>query len=496
MTISYDDIRMRGYDFNRELEDRFYRNWIGVLDEINLPELFDRYQEIFGVEALAAVRERQPASAEEDRRDRHLLGMLFTAHIDYQTRHLSETIIQAESKASVEWRGTPLPYRSISPAMIRARSRQERLALHDLAVKVRMEQLNPLRANVAVKTFEIVRSFGFTNYVELCGFVQRRDFNQLAAQLAPFLSRSEDVYFNYLDEFLTKYAGIGRREATVPDLASLRRVPDYDGHFPKNNLLQVLRETWAGLGFPLEQTNIQLDLDNRPNKIARPCVSAVDMPVDVRLTICPTGGYSDYVDLFHESGHAQHFVHVQPGLDFEYKYWGDRGFTEGMAYLFQHVTYNPDWLNKKMNFQDHRGFRKFNALTNLHHLRRLVSKFLYEKGLFEAESVKGAPARFSEVMSRGTGVYYTPDTYLDMDSELYAAGYSRARLFECQLRLHLEQRFGMDWWRKPACGDLLRDLWRDGRRNRAEDVLAELGLGGFDPDLYLEVNLAQLREGD
>jgi hypothetical protein len=65
-----------------------------------------------------------------------------------------------------------------------------------------------------------------------------------------------------------------------------------------------------------------------------------------------------------------------------------------------------------------------------------------------------------------------------MDDGFYSADYLRAWIRTAQLRTHLRERIGEDWWQSPDTGELLRDLFREGTRPSSEDIAARIG---FDP---------------
>jgi hypothetical protein len=65
-----------------------------------------------------------------------------------------------------------------------------------------------------------------------------------------------------------------------------------------------------------------------------------------------------------------------------------------------------------------------------------------------------------------------------MDAGFYSADYLRAWIRSAQLRKHLVDQVGADWWRNPDTGDLLRELFREGTKPSSEEIAARLG---FDP---------------
>ena len=52
--------------------------------------------------------------------------------------------------------------------------------------------------------------------------------------------------------------------------------------------------------------------------------------------------------------------------------------------------------------------------------------------------------------------------------------YLRSWAFEAQLRAHLRERFGNAWFAKREAGSLLRELWSEGQRYNADELLNEV----------------------
>ena len=65
-----------------------------------------------------------------------------------------------------------------------------------------------------------------------------------------------------------------------------------------------------------------------------------------------------------------------------------------------------------------------------------------------------------------------------MDAGFYSADYLRAWIRSAQLRRHLIDTVGADWWRNPGTGELLSALFREGTKPSSEDVAARLA---YDP---------------
>ena len=89
---------------------------------------------------------------------------------------------------------------------------------------------------------------------------------------------------------------------------------------------------------------MQLDTEQRPLKSPRAFCAPVHVPDEVYLVIPRHGGRDDYAALFHEAGHTEHYAHVDASLPFEYRHLGDNSVTEGFAFLLEHLTEDPAWL--------------------------------------------------------------------------------------------------------------------------------------------------------
>jgi hypothetical protein len=69
-----------------------------------------------------------------------------------------------------------------------------------------------------------------------------------------------------------------------------------------------------------------------------------------------------------------------------------------------------------------------------------------------------------------------------VDAGFYSSSYLRAWAFEAALRGFLRDEFGRTWFARPEAGSLLRELWSEGQRLTADELIAEV----VDTDLYLD----------
>jgi len=468
-----------------ESEDLYWQNWVGLKSDIQIAALNARYPDLFSLNAIDLVRTRlnREDNPEECHRLRAILGQLTLSSMENVAADLQQDILKKEAETSVQWNSETIPIRTFQVRIMQEPDPEKRREMIRLRKDAIDAHIHPLRCRMMEKMFQVVRDMGYDNYIALCEETQDRDFRAFAEDMNRFMDTTEAVYRKYLDRFLSRTTGSGLTDKShSADLTSVMKCGLFDRDFPPEQLLPVLHQTVESMGFSMDP--VHLDLEDRPHKKPRPCVSAVNPPDDVRLTIYPLGGFEDYSGLLHEAGHAIHFVHETRDLDFIFKFWGDRGFTEGTAYLFQNITMNPVWLREIIGISDPSELLEYNAFMGILRFRRLIGQFLYQLELFASDDPAAMSDRYVYHFERAHQVKFEATDYLSFDMEFYSAGYVRARMFELQLREYLENEFGPDWWRRKSCGDFLVTLFRNGRKNRADDVVKHLGYIGLSPAIY------------
>jgi len=468
-----------------ESENLHWRNWVGLQDDVNFEVLNKKTGDLFSLETIDFIRNKLKLSEteSESHRLRSILGQLTLSFMENVGIDIQQEVLRKEAATCVVWKNESIPLRSFQVKILNESDRFMRREMASLRETVINKEINPLRVRLMARMFTAVKEMGYKDYVELCEETQGRDFRSFAKKMEIFLDQTESIYRENLNNYLLMTTGTElNKDSHSSDLTAVMKCNLFDADFPPDKLLPVLKETVEGLGFSLDK--IHLDLEDRPNKKPRPCVSAVNPPDDVRLTIYPVGGFEDYSGLLHETGHALHFVNEKPDLDFIFKFWGDRGFTEGMAYLFQNITMNEAWLKKIVKLKTVAPLIKYNSFMGILRFRRLIGQFLYLMEFFTSDNPATLQNRYSHHFQRAHLVQFDSCDYMTFDMELYTAGYLRARMFELQLRENIVKQFGEMWWQKPAAGNFLVDLFQDGRKNRADDVVVQLGYNGLDPQYY------------
>jgi hypothetical protein len=109
-------------------------------------------------------------------------------------------------------------------------------------------------------------------------------------------------------------------------------------------------------------------------------------------------------------------------------------------------------------------------------VRRYAAKLTYELQLHGGERpLSEMPDTYSRLLGSAVSVDWPARTWLsDVDPGFYAANYLRAWAFETRLRNLLRERYGREWFTEPAAGEFLREIWREGQRLDADELLAQV----------------------
>src|SRR5262249_2119633 len=128
-------------------------------------------------------------------------------------------------------------------------------------------------------------------------------------------------------------------------VAWMRRLSPLADTYTKERSVPVCVATLHAIGFAIEDdSQIRLDLDDRPQKSPRACVIASDPPFVVHLITRAQGGLHDYSAFLHEAGHALHYAGADPSLPYTFRSLSrDHALTEIYSYIVESISREPGW---------------------------------------------------------------------------------------------------------------------------------------------------------
>ncbi|MGH3002949.1 MAG: hypothetical protein ACRDM1_09880 [Gaiellaceae bacterium] len=476
--------RLERYLYERSEESRTVR--VGEKEVSEQAEIVRRYADLFSREQLEALRSQEDGAGGEERERLYRLrktceGGLISAELAEREDELENRLLAAR----VTFRGEAMPLRNAQAKLALLPSYADREELGELQADV-SDGFNDDRLALLRSGEELA-----ADYSGIPGAVERNEEEKDISlhELSRALKRASDEasasYGMLRERWFARLLGDERAELPSSyHSAWMRRLSPLSSTYTKDRATEICLQTLDALGFDLaSQPNINLDLDDRPQKAPRACVIASDPPKVVHLITRAQGGLHDYQAFLHEAGHALHYGGCDPSLPYVFRRIArDHALTEIYSYIVEAITREPEWHELHFGLAPDEARENAEATTFLEALlyRRYEAKLRYELDFWSRFDADGGDASvYEQLLTEATGIRYRRDGYLsDMDAGFYSADYLRAWIRAAQLRRHLVREIGADWWRNRRTGELLRDLFREGTKPTSEEIAGRLG---FDP---------------
>lgn len=481
----YED-RLSRYLYERSEEGRAVR--VGEKETSEQAAIVERYRDLFSVSQLEVLREAEEAAGGDERELLYRLRKtcesgILSAELAAREDELENRILAAR----VKWRGEELPLRSAQAKLAVLPAYGDREELGSLANAESARFNDDRRELLAAGEALEAELSGEPDAIARNADEKGISLQELERALDAAARASAGVYATMRERWFDTLLGPDREDVPTSNHTSyLRRLSPLESTYTKERAVDVCVATLSALGLDIERMpGIRLDLDDRPQKSPRACVIASDPPNLVHLITRAQGGLHDYQAFLHEAGHALHYAGCDPDLPYTFrKLSRDHALTEIYSYIIEAISREPGWHAEHFGLSDEQAAENAEATVFLEALlfRRYTAKLQFELefwGRFRDDG--GTPNGYSERLTEATGIHYPAQNYLsDMDSGFYSADYLRAWIRSAQLRQSLIREVGEDWWRSPATGERLLDLFREGTRPTSEEIAARLGYEPFD----------------
>src|SRR5438552_2514142 len=482
----YED-RLRKYLFERAEEARAVR--VGEKEISERAEIVARYADLFSREQLEALRAAEEGAADGDERERRC-GLRKEGEARVADAELSERHDQLENAILAErivFQGEEMPLRTAQAmlAVLPEYRHRERLGLlHGDA----SAGFNEGRRQLIQAEDELAADLsGFADPIERNEEEKGISLQPLADRMRKASDESGEAFYALRDRWFERLLGPERDPIPASyHMAYMRRLSPLEATYTKERAVEVCMDTLTKLGFDLANDDkIRLDLDDRPQKSPRACVIASDAPNVVHLITRAQGGLHDYQAFLHEAGHALHYAGCDPDLPYPFRNISrDHALTEIYSYIVEAISRQPEWHARQFGLSDEEASTNAEATIFMEALlfRRYVAKFQFELDFWGRLAEDGGTRDgYAEKLTEAAGARYRADGYLaDMDAGFYSADYLRAWIRAAQLRSHLENEVGPEWWRSTETGDRLRALFAEGTKPSSEEIAGRIGFQPLD----------------
>lgn len=469
--MTLDDLRRAGEALTEAVSRAIHRAHAGLDAEADLRPIYARHADAVSPAALELVLDAVDAAP---------------ALTEWQVEAQTGRALAADDEREIAWErravvrtpdGQAIEYARVPIAIANATDRAERLALDAARADLVARELAPLRRDRLARERDVVARLNLADgYVATWVRLSGIDLDALARECEALLRDTAAMWDDVLPTFARRRLAVPVHDLTRADALALFRAPEFDPYFPAGGMLATVRTQLGAMGLDADAgARVRYDVGDRPGKRARAFCAPVRVPDEVYLVLRPQGGAGDWRTLLHEIGHALHFANASAALPFEDRWAGDNSVTEGYAMLFDHLTHDAGWLLRQTELGRVRtaDYRRSAAFEELHFLRRYAAKLLYELQLYAgAASWESLADLYAESLGAATRFRYrAADAFVDVDPRFYSARYLRAWQLQAVLAGVLRERFDEDWWRNPRAGPfLVRELWAEGQRERADAI--------------------------
>ena len=485
-TVEAFEERLDAFLRDRSEEARAVR--VGEKETSEQAAIVARYADLFTRGQLEVLHEAEETAADDDREA--IARLRLTCQEGIVTRELAareDALENALLAARVPWDGDELPLRSAQARLALEPEYARRDALGK-AVLAASASFNDDRRALLQDRHRLE-----ADVTGIDDPVARNELEKGVA-LRPILDavdtarvESTPSYTPARERWLDRLLGPDRDSTpSHAHVAWIRRLSPLEGTYTRERSVPVCLATLAGMGFDLDaEPGIRPDLEDRPQKSPRACVIAADPPRVVHLITRAQGGLHDYEAFLHEAGHALHYAGCDPALPLSFRRLSrDHALTEIYSFLLDSVSHEPLWHAEHFGLSDEEARQNAEAarFSNTLLFRRYSAKLGFEIDFWRRfPSDGGTPEGYEERLTAATGIRYPAANHLiDMDAGFYSADYLRAWIRSAQLRARLRRDGGKDWWRRPATGELLRELFREGTKPTTEEIAARIGFEPLD----------------
>ena len=496
--MNIEQYRTDAENFLGELDKEYYLHFSGKKPELNLDDIYSKYESLFSFENSEFFKNLIENSKGDNKKKAEFLFQFATdTYLGKKYQKISDKIANDEAMAKINIDGRDYSFRYSDIMLSNEPDKDKRELIDSKRRKLTSDVFNEDLKIYWESLHKEAKGLGFESYASLFIKLKGYDFFALDAGMDRLILETNELYEEHMDRLFKNKLGISIHGSKSCDFAYLKRAKEFDVFFKKENLVPIFKETMSGLGINMEkQKNVIMDVEERENKSPRAFCCPVKVPSEIYLVVMPSGGQDDYGAMFHEGGHAEHFANAGRSLDFEYRYLGDNSVTEGFAFCLENLIFEKEWLSSIIGMDESAAaeFMYFSGLVNLFFLRRYAGKLKYELRLHDGTGFGEKDLLYSEILTKNLIMNYCPENYLkDVDEGFYCTSYIRAWIFEAQLKDYILTKFGSSWFKSKKAGDLLKELWSYGQKYSPEEILDFLGYKNMDIDYLINsaVNLVK-----
>lgn len=306
-----------------------------------------------------------------------------------------------------------------------------------------------------------------------------------------FLRETRDAFIDLTGYALKRLdARLTPKQARLHDVRCAARAPWLLELFPRESLSSAVTRCLQDLGFdPSAGGRITVDQEPRADRPPGARLFELRVPDALRLALAADAGHDVWASWLDGWGLALARASTGAALPFVERRLGDAALRRAPGLLFSAFLMQEGWLRRypRLSGPQAREAARMVAFSRLVELRTLAAVTLAHHDALSRRSGTGGAA-WDALLAETLGAPGTPG-----ELQWRVAGLGDAALeldawaLERRLTQTLTERYNEDFYRNPAAGRWLQDLWSHGQGDDAAQVAQRLG------DERLDLSLAGRR---
>ncbi len=402
---------------------------------------------IFNLETVAMLRDELLAAPDADQL-RRLFRFVTTGVIRYNLLAFDQELSRHYDQLS--WPNTWAEHDALSPGQP-SLVRPEAPLLTQLAAiyEQRWQQLN---AQIA--------KLGFAGPADYYAYVAGIELTGLRQSAQNYLEQTKEQYLAALTQIQPAVTDRWQLEAHL-------RGEAYQACFPAAELVPAIEDTLYHLGLDVtHQPNLVLEV-NRAVSAGLALAFPVRVPEEIYVCINPIAGIDAFENMLGLGGMVMARLLFSPKQDWCDRRLFDPALDAAYAELFSSLVALPAWRSDLLGVTA--NCPKLQAFCQLRQLYRL--RLAAARVFFAVDRSRFSQADYAAIFQNALGVEHDPSTQvLDMGHMRNAFDTFRGMQTGARLATDIVNTYGPAWYRNPACGQALHNLFQGGP-SRLSDLI-------------------------
>jgi hypothetical protein len=485
------DVRERLEDLHAERARARARFHAGIDGSVGLDAVYERFEDLAAGEPLDAARHEYDQTRLEASREaaRRILRSLEAVSVEARVRDLEQELATRERAQTLRLGSEEITAFEARVRAARETDTEQREEL-DRGLDRCDEDLAPLRTERRAGLCDALERSGHATPLAWAQALRPDvDLPAWARSAGGFLERSASAWRDALDHGC-RAAKVARAPLRSCGLAHVLALPRWHRYLPHGQVGAAVDRITEAWGVRLaDLPGLSLDVQARPYKNPAPRADFVRVPGETRLCLHRRGSADDYLAVFDLGGRALARSFTSQALPLERRRLGDHALELAWGALLQDRLFDPAWAEDGPVAARAQAWLEDARVVRLARLRWCAARVVGELELAQLDA-SGDVSRLEDAhverVREALEIESSPAAQLrDLSALPRAIDELRASCLAAQLAEHLRVVHGRDFWRRRACGELLKELWNTGTTYTAEGLASQLGLGELDVDHLL-----------